>query len=81
VQQQQCAVEQAHLAKLFCVLSGVCTGSIHKSNNGKAKMVCMLHEAQGLAVAVWLRHSKVSVDIFLHTLAQSAHGDSGVPSA
>lgn len=57
---------QAHLAKLLCILSSIRTGRIHKCDDGEAKVVRMLHEAQRLAVAVRLRHPKVPENVLLH---------------
>jgi hypothetical protein len=54
-----------HLAKLLCILSSIRTRSVHKCDDGEAKMVRMLHEAKRFAVAIWLRHAKIPVDVLL----------------
>lgn len=64
------AVREACLAELLCIFAGVCTGGVHKGDNGEPKVVCMAHEAQRLAVAIGLWHAKISVDILLQSTPQ-----------
>ena len=55
-----------HLAKLLCILSSISAWRVHKGDDGEAKVVRVLHEAQRFPVAIRLRHPKVPEDVFLH---------------
>ena len=48
------------LAALFSVNAGEGTGRVDKGEHWKVELLCGLHQAQRLAVALWLGHAKVA---------------------
>ena len=62
------SLKAVHLAKLLCVLAGICTRRVHEGEDGKAELVSVAHEAQRLAVAVGLWHAEVAVNVLLQQI-------------
>ena len=52
------------LAALFGIFAGVSARGVNESDDGTMKFLCLLHHAQGLAVALGSRHAKVAVQVF-----------------
>jgi hypothetical protein len=62
------------LPQLLRALARKRAGRVHKGEDGEAKLVGVVHEAQRLAVAVGLRHAEVAVDVLLRRAPAAGSG-------
>ena len=50
------------MTALFCALAGKGAGGIDQGDDGQAKPIGQIHQADGFAIAFWPRHAKIAGD-------------------